>query len=423
VSRSGPVRRAGSARRPTPAPGASTGAHAASPEPRSARRGPRDCWPASVARWTPTPPTCRFTAAAWGSNTIRAHRGPQLADPDHRAGPAAVRRQRFEGRRGVPTGARPSHPLLALTANDGLRHGATVAGQLPLAVGRRAERCDARLDSARSTSIPRRLSAYHAEQCSAAGPAASAVARDNVVCTSRMIARPGDGAGAATRGAREAAAGTPTDEAVVLHAMQGRIDESRMLHAEADCIVDDLGSRWLSAIRVFGQWQIALLAGAPERAEADARASLELFQQTSATNGARPLPRSLPSRSSSRTATRRHCTTPTSPPTGRRRTTWPPRWDSSVLARASSRRVASSSLRRVGSRSSPTRPALRRHFAARRRPRRFRRRARSRRTPRRGHGRDPDAIVLYERKGNVVSTARARATLECLVQGAGAVDA
>jgi hypothetical protein len=33
-----------------------------------------------------------------------------------------------------------------------------------------------------------------------------------------------------------------------------------------------------------------------------------------------------------------------------------------------------------------------------------------------------DAIVLYERKGNVVSTARARATLERLTQGAGAVD-
>jgi hypothetical protein len=33
-----------------------------------------------------------------------------------------------------------------------------------------------------------------------------------------------------------------------------------------------------------------------------------------------------------------------------------------------------------------------------------------------------DAIALYERKGNVVSTARARATLERLAQGAGAVD-
>jgi hypothetical protein len=69
----------------------------------------------------------------------------------------------------------------------------------------------------------------------------------------------------------------------VLHAMQGRIDESRMLHAEADCIVDDLGSRWLSAIRCSVNGK-SLLAGAPERAEADARASLELFQQMSATN-------------------------------------------------------------------------------------------------------------------------------------------
>jgi tetratricopeptide (TPR) repeat protein len=70
----------------------------------------------------------------------------------------------------------------------------------------------------------------------------------------------------------------------VLHAMQGRIEEARALHAEADDIVHDLGSAWLSASSVFGRWHLELLAGAPERAEAAARASLELFQEMGATS-------------------------------------------------------------------------------------------------------------------------------------------
>jgi class 3 adenylate cyclase/tetratricopeptide (TPR) repeat protein len=70
----------------------------------------------------------------------------------------------------------------------------------------------------------------------------------------------------------------------VLHAMQGRIDEARTLHAEAVRAIDDLGSPWLSASTVFGQWLLELLAGAPERAEASARASLALLQEMGATN-------------------------------------------------------------------------------------------------------------------------------------------
>jgi tetratricopeptide (TPR) repeat protein len=70
----------------------------------------------------------------------------------------------------------------------------------------------------------------------------------------------------------------------VLHAMQGHIDEARALHAAADDIVDDLGSAWLVASSVFGRWRLELLAGAPERAETSARASLELFQEMGATS-------------------------------------------------------------------------------------------------------------------------------------------
>jgi tetratricopeptide (TPR) repeat protein len=70
----------------------------------------------------------------------------------------------------------------------------------------------------------------------------------------------------------------------VLQAMQGHIEEARTLDAEADRIIDDLGSRWLSAGKVFGKWAIELFAGAPERAEAAARASLELLTEMGATN-------------------------------------------------------------------------------------------------------------------------------------------
>jgi class 3 adenylate cyclase/tetratricopeptide (TPR) repeat protein len=73
------------------------------------------------------------------------------------------------------------------------------------------------------------------------------------------------------------------DEAV-LHAMQGRIDEARGLQAEAVRAIDDLGSRWLSASTVFAQWLLEMLARAPERAEASARASLALLEEMGATN-------------------------------------------------------------------------------------------------------------------------------------------
>jgi class 3 adenylate cyclase/tetratricopeptide (TPR) repeat protein len=75
------------------------------------------------------------------------------------------------------------------------------------------------------------------------------------------------------------------DEAV-LHAMQGRIEEARALEAEADSVIEDLGSRWLSATAVFGKWMIAELAGEPERAQAVARASVETLEAMGAVSQA-----------------------------------------------------------------------------------------------------------------------------------------
>ena len=72
----------------------------------------------------------------------------------------------------------------------------------------------------------------------------------------------------------------------VFRAMQGRIDEARALQTEADQIIDDLGDRWGSAIAVFWRPTLELLAGAPERAEAAARASLALLREMDATNQA-----------------------------------------------------------------------------------------------------------------------------------------
>jgi tetratricopeptide (TPR) repeat protein len=66
--------------------------------------------------------------------------------------------------------------------------------------------------------------------------------------------------------------------------MQGRIDHARALHAQADQIIDDLGNPWLSANTGFSRCALELLAGAPERAEAAARASLALLQEMGATN-------------------------------------------------------------------------------------------------------------------------------------------
>jgi class 3 adenylate cyclase/tetratricopeptide (TPR) repeat protein len=72
----------------------------------------------------------------------------------------------------------------------------------------------------------------------------------------------------------------------VLHAMQGRLDQARALQTEADHNIDDLGSPLLSANSGFGRWALELLAGAPERAEAAARASLDFFKGMGATGNA-----------------------------------------------------------------------------------------------------------------------------------------
>jgi class 3 adenylate cyclase/tetratricopeptide (TPR) repeat protein len=73
------------------------------------------------------------------------------------------------------------------------------------------------------------------------------------------------------------------DEAA-LHAMQGRIDEARALHAEADRSVAELGSRWLSATGMWTRCLLEQLAGEPRRAEAAARAGLALFHEMGATD-------------------------------------------------------------------------------------------------------------------------------------------
>jgi tetratricopeptide (TPR) repeat protein len=74
-----------------------------------------------------------------------------------------------------------------------------------------------------------------------------------------------------------ATAGLLRYEAVLL-AMQGDIDEARALHDEADDIAEDLGIGWLSASTVFTRTLLELLAGAPARAERAARAGLEAFE-------------------------------------------------------------------------------------------------------------------------------------------------
>jgi len=72
----------------------------------------------------------------------------------------------------------------------------------------------------------------------------------------------------------------------VLHAMQGRLDQARALQTQADDIIEDLGSPMLSANNAWAGWALELLAGAPERAEAAARASLDLFTAMGATGNA-----------------------------------------------------------------------------------------------------------------------------------------
>jgi class 3 adenylate cyclase/tetratricopeptide (TPR) repeat protein len=86
------------------------------------------------------------------------------------------------------------------------------------------------------------------------------------------------------RALREGVAGHHGTEAALLQfeavllAMQGDIDEARALHAKADDIIEDLGIGWLSANTVFTRTSLELLAGAPARAERAARAGLEAFE-------------------------------------------------------------------------------------------------------------------------------------------------
>jgi tetratricopeptide (TPR) repeat protein len=78
-------------------------------------------------------------------------------------------------------------------------------------------------------------------------------------------------------GRRATAAGLQRFEALLV-AMRGDIDQARALHDEADRVVEDLGSRTTVANAVFTRANIELLAGAPERAEKLARASLQAFE-------------------------------------------------------------------------------------------------------------------------------------------------
>jgi tetratricopeptide (TPR) repeat protein len=72
-------------------------------------------------------------------------------------------------------------------------------------------------------------------------------------------------------------------EAVLL-AMQGRMADMRTVFDEYKRIVDDLGNPWAMANLVFGEWQIEMLAGRPDRAEAAARASLDILEAMGAKN-------------------------------------------------------------------------------------------------------------------------------------------
>jgi class 3 adenylate cyclase/tetratricopeptide (TPR) repeat protein len=66
-------------------------------------------------------------------------------------------------------------------------------------------------------------------------------------------------------------------EAVLL-AMRGDIDEARALHDEADRVIEDMHHRLFSAATVFTRASLELLAGAPERAASVARDCLDAFE-------------------------------------------------------------------------------------------------------------------------------------------------
>jgi class 3 adenylate cyclase/tetratricopeptide (TPR) repeat protein len=78
-------------------------------------------------------------------------------------------------------------------------------------------------------------------------------------------------------GHRSTTAALQRHEALLL-AMRGDIDDARALHDEADRVVEDLASLPMSASAVFTRANLELLAGAPARAESVARASLQAFE-------------------------------------------------------------------------------------------------------------------------------------------------
>jgi class 3 adenylate cyclase/tetratricopeptide (TPR) repeat protein len=210
----------------------------------------------------------------------------------------------------------------------------------------------------------------------------------------------------------------------VLHAMQRRIDEAQALQAEADRAIDDVGSRWMSAHTVFGRWTLELLAGAPERAEQAARTSLETFQDAGATlqgsTAAAFLAYAL-------ALQRRHdeaihyadLAAGWAAPDDIASQVYQNVARAHVLATRGDLEQAEAAAReavRLSQRSddiSQQGDALVDLAAVR---------------DRAGHGAEAatalrDAIALYERKGNIVSAARARATLEHLGHRAEVVDA
>ena len=205
----------------------------------------------------------------------------------------------------------------------------------------------------------------------------------------------------------------------VLHAMQGRIEEARALHAEAVRAIDELGIPWLSASTVFGQWVLEMLAGAPERAEASARAGLALLQEMGATNqgstAAAMLAYALAVQGRHDEALRYADLA----------AAWAAPDDTAsqvpqLAARAHVLAARGELDARRGSRarsgaSSPSAPT---NLPTRRRAHRSRRRPGTRRPPRRGGHGAPRRHRLYERKGNIVSAARTHTSLQRLGHGA-----
>ena len=149
----------------------------------------------------------------------------------------------------------------------------------------------------------------------------------------------------ASSAAARYAAGSPTTGhagraaryEAVLHAMQGRLDQARALHAEADQIIDDLGSPCRRPIAASDAGRSSCSPehrNAPRPRHARALSSSRTWAPRAM---ARPPPHSWPSRSSDKAATTRPSATPTSPQRGPRPTTPPRRCTSSPPAPTSSR--------------------------------------------------------------------------------------